>query len=58
MPRHSLISRGIVTAALLCLLPAAVFAQNNGGPRMGYRPRHSQWRADCHLAAAKPHAPE
>src|ERR1700681_1545383 len=24
----------VVSAALLCLLPAAVFAQNNGGPRM------------------------
>src|SRR5580704_18655031 len=28
--------RGIVTAALLCLLPAAVMAQNNGGPRMDH----------------------
>jgi hypothetical protein len=36
MTRHFLISRSIVTAALLCLLPAAAFAQNNGGPRMDH----------------------
>ncbi len=34
MTLHSRITRSIVTAALLCLIPAAIFAQNNGGPRM------------------------
>src|ERR1700686_4054690 len=29
-------SKTIVMAALLCLLPAAVFAQANGGPRMDH----------------------
>src|SRR5258708_14745087 len=36
MTRHFFTSRGIVTAALLCLFPAAIFAQNNGGPRMDH----------------------
>ena len=36
MTPHFRVSRSIVTAALLCLLPAVVFAQNNGGPRMDH----------------------
>ena len=36
MTPHFRFNRIIVTAALLCLLPAAIFAQNNGGPRMDH----------------------
>src|ERR1700736_1134673 len=36
MTPHFRVSRIIVTTALLCLLPAGVFAQANGGPRMDH----------------------
>src|SRR5689334_22088510 len=36
MAPHFRLKRGIVLAALLCLLPATLFAQNNGGQRMDH----------------------